>query len=349
MSKISNLVRPNIRVLKPYSSARDEYTGKIGTFLDANENSLGSVSAEKNNRYPDPYQSDVKNQLTEILDIQAKNIFLGNGSDEAIDLLIRIFCEPGQDEILILPPTYGMYKVAADINNVHISEVPLDGDFDLDVDAILDAVKANTKMIFICSPNNPSGNIMAKQRVEKVIENFDGIVVVDEAYIDFSKKENMLHYFETYPNLVVLRTFSKAWGMANIRLGMAFGDAELIQFMNNVKPPYNVNGVTQNIALNALQSLEKKNKMLQEIIDGRDALQKALADFPFVEKIYPSDANFILVKFTDSAKIFQFLLDKKIIVRDRSKQHGCDNCLRITVGTKDENSKLMDALQELTQ
>jgi len=368
MGKISDLVRPNIKNLKPYSSARDEYTGKIGVFLDANENSLGSVSEEKNNRYPDPYQYNVKNRLSEILEVKPKNMFLGNGSDEAIDLLIRIFCKPGQDEILILPPTYGMYKVAADINNIAVSEVPLDESFDLDVEKILEAVKPNTKIIFICSPNNPTGNMMSYGRTKKIVENFDGIVVVDEAYIDFSECElnkrdiqnkgvdayadpvtndSMLHFFETYPNLVVLRTFSKAWGMANIRLGMAFGNEELIQYMNNVKPPYNVNGVSQEIALEALKNLDKKNQMIEEIVDGRYAIRNSLGSLPFVEQIYPSDANFIMVKFTDSAKVFQYLLDKKIIVRDRSSQPGCENCLRITVGTKEENNKLINALTEL--
>ncbi|MBN2281777.1 MAG: histidinol-phosphate transaminase [Candidatus Marinimicrobia bacterium] len=347
MSNISDWVRANIRSLKPYSSARDEYTGKVGLFLDANENSIGSVSDTKNNRYPDPHQSEVKAMISKILDLEEQNIFLGNGSDEAIDLLIRIFCEPKEEEIIVLPPTYGMYKVAADINNVAVTEVPLDENFDLDVDGILKAVKPNTKILFICSPNNPTANMMSPERVEIILQNFAGIVVIDEAYIDFTEKKNMLHAFKLYPKLVILRTFSKAWGMANIRLGMAFGDEELIRFMNNVKPPYNVNGVTQDIALNALKNLDKKDSMLKDIKEGRSVLINKLAPLPLIEKIYPSDANFILVKFWDSAGVFSHLLNHKIIVRDRSKQPGCENCLRITVGTKEENETLINTISEL--
>ncbi len=345
MRKLSELVRPNIRGLKPYSSARDEYTGKTGIFLDANENSLGSVSSEKNNRYPDPYQSAVKAKISEIIDVDSQNIFLGNGSDEAIDLLIRIFCEPGKDEILTLPPTYGMYKVAADINNIKINEIQLDDTFDIDVEKTLSAITPKTKMLFICSPNNPSGNLMSKPRIRELLNNFDGIVIVDEAYIDFSNDPGMLPEIANYQNLVVLRTFSKAWGMANIRLGMAFTNQEIIQYMSNVKPPYNVNGITQQIALKSLQNIEKKDKMIQKIIDGRDYLQQELQQFKLVEKIYPSDSNFLLVKFQDSDKVFDYLMNEKIIVRNRSNQPGCDNCLRITVGTEEENVQLINSLK----
>ncbi len=347
MRKISDLVRPNIRRLKPYSSARDEYTGKAGIFLDANENSIGSVSPEKNNRYPDPYQSEVKAKISEITQIDPQNIFLGNGSDEAIDLLIRIFCEPGEDEILTLPPTYGMYKVAADINNITVNEVQLDDNFDIDVHKTLAAITKDTKMLFVCSPNNPSGNMMSKARIRELLNNFDGIVVVDEAYIDFSNDKGMLPQVNNYFNLVVLRTFSKAWGMANIRLGMAFANREIIQYMSNVKPPYNVNGVTQQIALKSLQNIDKKDKMIQEIINGRKYLEESLAQFDQVEKIYPSDSNFLLVKFKDSDNVFEYLMNEKIIVRNRSNQPGCDNCLRITVGTKDENKTLIKSLKRL--
>lgn len=347
MIDISKLVRENIKSLQPYSSARDEYTGKAGIFLDANENSLGSVSEENNNRYPDPYQSKVKSKISEILDIKTDNIFLGNGSDEAIDLLIRIFCEPGKDEILILPPTYGMYKVSADINNVAIKEIPLNENFNIDTESTLEAIQKNTKIIFFCSPNNPSGNLMSKSRIRQIAENFNGIIVVDEAYIDFSNDKGMLDEIQSYSNLVVLRTFSKAWGMANIRLGMAFSNNQIIKFMNNVKPPYNVNGITQDIALKSLQNIDKKNKMISEIINGKNFLNQQLSKLNIVKKIFSSDSNFLLVKFIDSTKVFNNLINQKIIVRDRSKQQNCENCLRITVGNQKENEQLITALKKI--
>jgi len=279
--------------------------------------------------------------------IDTQNIFLGNGSDEAIDLLIRIFCEPGTEEILILPPTYGMYKVAADINNIKVNEIQLDEKFDIDVNKTLAAITPKTKMLFICSPNNPSGNLMTKDRIRELLKKFGGLVIVDEAYIDFSNDNGMLPEIGQYQNLVILRTFSKAWGMANIRLGMAFANQEIIQYMSNVKPPYNVNGVTQQIALKSLQNIDKKDKMIQEIIDDREYLEKALKRSGHVEKIYPSDSNFLLVKFQDSDKIFEYLMNEKIIVRNRSNQPGCNNCLRITVGTKEENEALINKLNEI--
>jgi histidinol-phosphate aminotransferase len=346
MIDINELLRANIRFLKPYSSARDEYNGEIGVFLDANENSFGSIPEGKLNRYPDPHHSLIKNKLSTIKRVNPNQIFLGNGSDEAIDLLIRAFCEPGKDSVLIMPPTYGMYKVAADINNVAVTKVPLTKDFQIDIENVLKEIDATTKIIFLCSPNNPSGNILAKMEIEKLLNNFNGIIVIDEAYEDFSQKGSWLDSLEEYNNLVVLQTFSKAWGLANIRVGMAFGNNELISVLNKIKYPYNINGVSQKIILGALENIEQKNNIVEKIISERKILRNSLMNLPTVKKVYHSDANFLLIKVTDANSIYNYLLQNEIIIRNRSKMINCDECLRITVGTKEENNRLIDILSK---
>lgn len=344
---LKSLVRKHILNVKPYSSARDEYEGSEGTFLDANENTIGSTtSTGLYNRYPDPLQWEVKNEISKLKNIPSKQIFLGNGSDEPIDLLIRAFCEPYQDNILQMPPTYGMYQVSADINVINVIDVRLSDDFQLDAEKVLKEVNSNTKIIFICSPNNPTGNNLDRNEITKIIKSFSGLVVVDEAYIDFSEQASFIQDIANNPNLIVLQTFSKAWGLANLRLGMAFASEEVISVMNRIKPPYNINGVTQQLALDALKNVALKNKMVNDINLERQKLIKAFAEFSFVLKVYPSDTNFILVKTTDAVGIYKQLVDKKIIVRNRNSVMLCEGCLRITIGTKEENELVLKALGE---
>jgi histidinol-phosphate aminotransferase len=354
--ELYDLVRENIKNLTPYSTARHEFSGEASIMLDANENSMGSPVmldvAERHemvNRYPDPMQLLLKKRISEIKGVPVENIFTGNGSDEAIDVLFRIFCGPGIDNVITLPPTYGMYSVAAAINNVKVKEVPLTTDFQLDVQAIADAVDDYTKMIFICSPNNPSGNSIRRQDVEIVLNNFDGIVVIDEAYINYAKQKTFTQQLAEYPNLVVLQTLSKAWGMAALRLGLAFASQEIIHIMNNVKYPYNINIATQELALQGLQNIVQVNEWTKKIIEQRTWLENELAAIPVVQKIYPSDANFLLVKMKDGNAIFKYLQSKGIIVRNRSNVQGCENCIRITVGTEEENIILIEALNKLVQ
>lgn len=343
------LLRPHIRSLVPYSSARDEYTGKEGIFLDANENPYGSITEEDWNRYPDPYQLELKKRIAEIKEVSWEQVFLGNGSDEPIDLLYRAFCEPGKDNVIINPPTYGMYQVSADINAVEARKVLLTKDYQLDAQAVLAAVDAQTKMIFICSPNNPTGNDVGLEAIEEVIKSFNGIVVVDEAYIDFADRPSYIHQLDQYPNLVVLQTFSKAWGLASLRLGMAFASAEIITILNMIKPPYNISGLTQQTVLDSLSDLETKDRMVSDILAERDALKAELERLDLIEEIYPSVSNFFLVRMKSNAKkTFDQLIEQKIIVRDRSKVVLCDEGLRITVGTRSENEKLINALKELS-
>lgn len=353
---LDNLIRENIKNLQPYSTARHEFSGNATVMLDANENSIGSPItlniddwSESLNRYPDPVQKKLKQRISEIKGIPVENIFTGNGSDEAIDVLFRIFCEPGIDNVITLPPTYGMYSVAAAINNIKVNEVLLTEDFQLDIQAIADAVDDYTKMIFICSPNNPSGNSIARQDIEIILNNFDGIVVVDEAYINYAKQKTLSLQLMDYPNLVVLQTLSKAWGLAALRLGLAFASKEIIDIMNNVKYPYNINIATQELALQALQSVEKVNDWTRKTIEERSKLEERLQTLSFVEKIYPSDANFLLVKMDGANEIFKYLQNKGIIVRNRSTVIGCEGCLRITVGTAEENKTLMLALENFNK
>ena len=340
----NNLVRNNIRNLKPYSSARDEFKGAASIFLDANENSLGSPLLKWYNRYPDPMQWKIKEKLSVIKQVPTDQIFLGNGSDEPIDLLFRCFCEPGVDEVIVFPPTYGMYEVSANINNVHLSKVPLTREFQLDLEALESAIKPHTKIIWICSPNNPTGNSIDRQDIEMVLNNFDGLVVVDEAYINFSRQKSLVSDLADYPNLVVLQTLSKAWGLAGLRVGMAFASPEIIGYLNKVKPPYNISEPVQELALKALDEIGQVNDMILQLVASRKEMEAAHADDKTVVNVFPSDANFLLVEFTDARGMYDYLVEKGIVVRDRSSVLLCDNCLRITVGTHAENLKLMEAI-----
>src|ERR1700761_4118062 len=345
MFDINNILRENIKRLVPYSSARDEYQGEASVFLDANENAFGSPLDAQYNRYPDPLQYAVKMRLSEIKGVPARNIFLGNGSDEAIDILFRSFCNPGVDNVILVPPTYGMYEVSANINDVEARKVSLTEDFQLNLEGIAEAIDDHTKLIFICSPNNPTGNSINRDDVETLLANFNGIVVVDEAYINFSRQKTFIQELTEYANLVVLQTLSKAWGLAGLRVGMAFASEEIIEVMNKVKPPYNVNDASQQLALKALENVDQVNGWIKETLAQRDKLVLSLKDLDFVLDIYPSDANFILVKTTDPKGIYNFLVQKGIIVRDRSKIDLCEGSLRITVGTPVENDKLIETLK----
>ena len=339
-----NLVRNNIRNLKPYSSARDEFKGAASIFLDANENSLGSPLLKWYNRYPDPMQWKIKEKLSVIKQVPVDHIFLGNGSDEPIDLLFRCFCEPGVDEVILFPPTYGMYEVSANINNVHLSKVPLTKEFQLDLEALELTIKPNTKIIWICSPNNPSGNSIDRNDIEMVLNNFDGLVVVDEAYINFSRQKSFVGDLADYPNLVVLQTLSKAWGLAGLRVGMAFASAAIIAYLNKVKPPYNISEPVQELALKALDEIGQVNDMVLQLVASRKQMEEDLMQAKPVVTVFPSDANFLLVEFSDARGMYDYLVNKGIVVRDRSNVLLCENCLRITVGTELENQQLMDAI-----
>jgi histidinol-phosphate aminotransferase len=346
---INQLVRPNIAALVPYSSARDEFSGEAKVFLDANENSLGSPLKKWYNRYPDPHQWAIKEKLSFIKGVGAEHIFLGNGSDECIDVLFRCFCEPGKDNVIICPPTYGMYEVSANINNIALKKVPLLDNFQIDLIHLEDQIDANTKIIWICSPNNPTGNSIDRIDIETVLNNFNGIVVIDEAYINFAQQKSFVQELADYPNLVVMQTFSKAWGLAGLRLGMAFASLSIIEIMNKVKPPYNINQSTQELVLTALEEIGQVNDMIKILVNMRIALADVFLSMPTVEKVYPSDANFILVKIKDARKVYEFLLTKGIVLRDRSNVKLCDDCLRITVGTEQENTFLVDAMQDWYQ
>ena len=340
MMNIQDLVRDNIRSLVPYSSARSEFKGQASVFLDANESSYNTGY----NRYPDPLQWKLKDKLAEREGIQANQIFLGNGSDEAIDLLIRIFCEPGNDHIITLPPTYGMYQVSAAISAVDIQEVLLDGAYQPRVETILMMANANSKLLFLCSPNNPTGNSFSLDKIEKLATSFPGITVVDEAYIDFAAQKSTVSLLNSCPRLVVMKTFSKAWGLAGIRLGMAFASPEIIELFNKVKPPYNINQLTQDVALTALQDEAKVREQIDEILKERLRMKENLETLDYTEHVYPSDANFILVKMKTPLGVYRYLVEQGIIVRDRSKVALCDGCLRITIGTSEENEQLYKTL-----
>jgi histidinol-phosphate aminotransferase len=348
MFSLERLVRPHIVGMKPYSSARDEYQGTEGIFLDANENSIASATKTNFSRYPDPACRAVKAAMEPIFGVKASQILLGNGSDEPIDLLIRLFCRPNVDNILLLPPTYGMYKVSAVLNEVTMKNVPLTEDFSLDVDMIFKAMDSNTKIIFVCSPNNPTGNSLDVDDLQRILKNYDGIVVIDQAYADFAPHADFTHLLAEYPNLVILKTFSKAWGMAALRLGMAFASDEIISLLNKIKPPYNINIGTQKEALLALNNHKKVLEMIATISEQRKLLITQLRTLENVVKVYPSDTNFLLVRFKDSANVFEYLIANKIIVRDRSHEINCDSCLRITVGNEAENKKLIEILSNYT-
>ena len=332
-----------------YSSARHEFAGKASVFLDANENAFGSPLPEKFNRYPDPLQWQLKFQLAKIKGVPAENIFIGNGSDEVIDLAYRIFCNPGTDNVIVCPPTYGMYEVSANINDVQIKKIDLTEDFQLDVEGILNAVDGNTKLLFICSPNNPTGNNMNRNDVEMLLNNFPGIIIIDEAYINYSKQKTFIQELTEYPNLVVMQTLSKAWGLAALRLGLCYASMDIIDIFNKVKPPYNVNDASQQLGLEALQDTDTVNNWIKQVVEQKNILRDAMQQLPFCEKIYPSDANFILVKVNDANKLYDYLSGNEVIVRNRSKDAHCENCLRITIGTPEENGVLINLLKSYQQ
>jgi histidinol-phosphate aminotransferase len=338
------LLRHNIKKLVPYSSARDEFKGEASVLLDANENAFGSPYSKNYNRYPDPLQQQLKTKLHQIKGVPPENIFLGNGSDEAIDILFRAFCEPGQDNVILVPPTYGMYEVSANINNVAYRKVNLTADYQLDLDGIAAAIDVNTKLIFLCSPNNPTGNSIRRQDIETILVNFDGIVVVDEAYINYAKQPSFSKDLPEFPNLVVLQTLSKAWGLAALRLGMAFASQDIIAIFNKIKPPYNINQATQEIVLEALDRVDVVNEWIKETVTEREKLATSLRELPQVEHITPSDANFILVRLEQPRALYTFLVERGIIVRDRSKVELCEGCLRLTIGTAEENKALLHAI-----
>lgn len=345
MKDLKEIVRKNIYSLKPYSSARNEFKGEASIFIDANENPYDTPY----NRYPDPLQLQVKEKISALKGVSVENIFLGVGSDEPIDLLYRIFCEPQKDNVVALEPTYGMYAVCADINNVEYRTVSLKENYQFSADDLLAATDENSKIIWLCSPNNPTGNALDTEEIEKVLKNFSGIVAVDEAYIDFSSQPSFLKVLKEYPNMVVLQTFSKAWGSAGVRLGMAFASEDIIKIFNKVKYPYNVNVLTQRYAIKLLDNFSQVEKKVKAILKNREKLEKQLAKIKCIKEVYPTDANFILVKTIDSDAIYKYLIEKGIVARNRNGITLCDNCLRITVGTAEENKQVIAALKNFSK
>jgi len=344
---LEKLIRKNIQQLIPYSSARSEYSGQATILLDANENSISVPDGSNNNRYPDPLQKEVKKRMGELKNVQPKDIFLGNGSDEAIDLLIRMCCTPGKDNIIICPPTYGMYEVAAQINDISIQKVLLKENFQLDIPAIFKQINKQTKLIFICSPNNPTGNLLSNPDIETLLNNFDGLIVIDEAYIDFAQADSWVSRLKEFPNMVVLQTFSKAWGLAALRIGVAYASQEIIAVLNKIKPPYNISNSTQQIVSQKLSNTQDLKNSIHTLKQQRQYLQAALRNLSSViENVYPSDANFLLVRVKNANDIYNHLLQHKIVVRNRSNQPHCDNCLRITIGNFAENEFLLNVLKE---
>jgi histidinol-phosphate aminotransferase len=343
MKTLKELVRENIWKLKPYSCARDEFKGEAKAYLDANENPFNTLY----NRYPDPLQWAVKEKIADIKYVKPSQIMLGVGSDEPIDLIFRVFCEPKIDNVVAINPTYGMYGVCADINNVEYRQVNLEADFSLNAEKVLAAADKNTKVIFLCSPNNPTGNLLNTTEIEKILKGFDGIVVIDEAYIDFSDKASWISKLNKYPQMVILQTFSKAWGLAAARCGMAFASEEIISFFNKVKYPYNINILTQKLILEKLENIDIKENWVKEILSQRTLMIEELEQLSIVTHIYPTDANFVLVKVDDANLRYKQLVDKGIIVRNRNSVTLCENCLRITIGTAQDNKELLNALRTL--
>ncbi|WP_452232190.1 histidinol-phosphate transaminase [Lacinutrix sp. MEBiC02595] len=338
---INNLVRANIKALKAYSSARDEFKGTADVFLDANENPFGDL-----NRYPDPQQKEIKQKLSAIKKVETNQIFVGNGSDEVIDLAFRIFCEPGKDKVLTFSPTYGMYEVSATINNIEVIEQPLINDFQISLNQLQPYLDFEAlKIIFICSPNNPTGNSINPEDIEYILENFNGIVIVDEAYIDFSSQASFIKNIDKYNNLIVSQTFSKAWGLAGVRVGVAYANEAIIKLYNRVKPPYNVSTLNQDAVLKSLNNVEEVTQNIDTILLERTKLKDALSTLSIVKKVYPTDANFLLVEVDNANKTYQYLIEKKVIIRNRNAQ--VENGIRITVGTKEENEKLISALKDI--
>jgi histidinol-phosphate aminotransferase len=349
MFSISTLIRGNIRTLQPYSSARDEYCGAAAVFLDANENSLGNPLGNEYNRYPDPHQVLLKEAISQQKKIAIESIFLGNGSDECIDILYRCFCNPGKDNVIICPPTYGMYEVSANINDIEVRKVRLLENFQLNLKAVNNQVDASTKMIWICSPNNPTGNSINRKDIKQLLSDFKGLIVIDETYIDFASRPSFISEINNYANLVILQTLSKAWGLAALRLGIAFASAEIIAVLNKVKPPYNISGATQQLALDALRRTIKLHEHIKEMVRLRAILQYKLVKIKAVEQVYLSDANFLLVRVKDANKVYAYLLSKGIVVRNRASIILCGECLRITVGTRQENEILVNALLDYSK
>jgi histidinol-phosphate aminotransferase len=341
---LEKLLRPHLLKLKPYASARDDFSGHARIYLDANENAWGSPAGNSWNRYPDPYQAALREKISALKGVPAEQIFLGNGSDEAIDLLIRAFCIPGTDHLITMPPTYGMYGVSAEINGVENVQVPLTGEYGINLRAVLSALNEHTKLIFICSPNNPTGNAMDPDAIEAIIRTTEGLVIIDEAYIDYSAKGSFLSRLAQFPNLVVLHTLSKAWGMAALRLGMAFAGREIIAVLNRIKPPYNIPGPVQEMVAEALDKEGEMKETVRKTLGQRDELKEMLLKDKKVQKVFPSDANFLLVRINRAHEIYRELIRREIIVRDRSKVLLCEDCLRITVGTPEENRALTEAL-----
>jgi len=339
---INNLVRENIKALKPYSSARDEFKGTADVFLDANENPFGDL-----NRYPDPQQKEIKHKLSAIKNVETNQIFVGNGSDEVIDLAFRIFCEPGKDKVLTFSPTYGMYDVSANINNIEVIKQPLINDFQISLNQLQPYLDfEEIKIIFICSPNNPTGNSINFEDIEYILENFNGIVILDEAYIDFSAQESFIKNINKYNNLIISQTFSKAWALAGVRVGVAYANKEIIKLYNRIKPPYNVSTLNQDAVLKSLNNIEEVTQNIETILLERTQLKEALSKLSIVKNIHPTDANFLLVEVENANKTYQYLIEKKVIVRNRNMQ--VENCIRITIGTKEENEKLIQVLKEIT-
>ena len=343
--EIYELVRKNILELQPYQSSRRDEDNKQQVFLDANENALGSPLQKWYNRYPDHYHTEVRNKISSIKNIPAENIVLGNGSDECIDLLMRIFCEPSKDHIIICPPTFEMYRTFANMNDVAVREVPLLPNFQLDLAALEKAVDEHSKMIFICSPNSPTGNSIHTEDIETILLNFPGIVVVDEAYINYSRNRSFISEIKNFPNLVVLQTFSKAWGLAGLRVGLAMASVPVIGLVNKIRPPYNVNTISLELISKAIDNLQDVNAMIMETVNLRKELEQQLHSLKMVNRVFHSDANFLLVEFQNSQAVFQHLLEKGILVSNKSNTKGCENCLRITVGSERENKLLVQALQ----
>lgn len=349
MEKVSKLIRPHLRSLKPYASARDEFSGSEGTFLDANENPFGSVSGKPYNRYPDPHQREAKVKIAHLKGVQPEQIFLGNGSDEAIDLLIKLFCEPQTDNIVIFPPTYGMYKVCADIHNVGVVEVPLTRDFQLDMPIIAQKITQNVKLIWVCSPNNPSGNLLRTKDIEQIIsENPDKIVVVDEAYVDFTNEQSMISRLVDFENLVIIQTFSKAWGMAGLRIGAAYAHELIIEMLDKIKYPYNLNQLTQQALIDALSYADVVPNYVAQINENKQWLIEELNKIAAVQHIYPSDSNQLLVRFERASELFHNLINELIITRNRTNVVLCEDCIRISIGTKPELDLLIQGIKKVT-
>jgi histidinol-phosphate aminotransferase len=344
MFDIDKLIRANVKRLEPYSSARDEFSGEASVYLDANENSYGSPLPRNYNRYPDPLQRKLKEKIAGIKGVPAGHMLIGNGSDECIDLLYRAFCNPGQDNVILCPPTYGMYEVSANVNDVEVRKVSLTADFQLDVEGIAAAADGRTKLLFLCSPNNPTGNSLDHADIEFILNNFEGLTIIDEAYINFSRQPSFIRELTEYPNLVVMQTLSKAWGLAALRVGMLFSSVPVIEVLTKIKPPYNVNQASQELALEALENTAQVNAWTRSLVEQRDKLATRLKDIPGVIHIYPSDANFLLVRVEEPRRLYEYLVTEGIIVRDRSRVTLCEGCLRVTVGTPGENEILLKAV-----